>query len=38
VLADNRAMRALLGATDLDWTATTDHDLGASVVCLTAEL
>lgn len=38
VLADNRAMRALLDATDLEWTATTDHDLGASVVCLTADL
>lgn len=38
VLADNRAMRALLDATDLEWMTTTDHDLGASVVCLIADL
>jgi RimJ/RimL family protein N-acetyltransferase len=38
VLAENRAMLGLLRATDLDWVPTREHDLGASVVCLTAEL
>ena len=33
VLADNRDMRSLLEATDLEWTPSTDHDLGSSVVC-----
>lgn len=37
VLADNRAMRGLLEATGLEWTAT-GHDLGASVVCLTTSM
>lgn len=36
VLADNRAMQRVLDRTDLAWEPTTDHDLGASVVCLTA--
>ena len=36
VLADNRAMQRVLDKTDLAWEPTTDHDLGASVVCLTA--
>ena len=38
VLAENRAMLHLLEQTPLDWTVTTDHDLGKSVVCLTASL
>jgi RimJ/RimL family protein N-acetyltransferase/AcrR family transcriptional regulator len=38
VLADNRAMRGVLDATGLEWAATTDHDLGASVVCLTTPI
>jgi RimJ/RimL family protein N-acetyltransferase/AcrR family transcriptional regulator len=38
VLADNRAMRGVLDATGLEWAATADHDLGASVVCLTTPI
>jgi RimJ/RimL family protein N-acetyltransferase len=38
VLADNRAMLALLDATGLTWAVSHDHDLGSSVVCLTADL
>ena len=38
VLADNRGMRALLEATGLEWTPSVDHDLGSSVVCLTAQI
>ena len=38
VLAENRAMLHLLEQSPLDWTVTTDHDLGTSVVCLTARL
>lgn len=38
VLAENRTMLHVLERTDLDWQVTTDHDLGASAVCLTAEL
>ncbi len=38
VLADNRAMRALLEATGLEWSPSVDHDLGSSVVCLTAQI
>lgn len=38
VLAHNRAMRAVLDASGLQWRLTDDHDLGPSVVCLTAPL
>lgn len=38
VLAENRAMLGLLRATDLEWVPNRDHNLGASVVCLTADL
>jgi RimJ/RimL family protein N-acetyltransferase len=38
VLADNRAMRSLLEATGLEWSASVDHDLGSSVACLTAPI
>lgn len=38
VLAHNRPMRAVLEASGLEWTLTDDHDLGPSVVCLTADL
>jgi RimJ/RimL family protein N-acetyltransferase len=38
VLADNRAMRGLLEATGLEWSPSVDHDLGSSVVCLTAQI
>ena len=38
VLADNRSMLGLLHATDLTWVNTPDHDLGSSVVCLTAQI
>lgn len=38
VLADNRAMRSLLQATGLEWSLSADHDLGSSVVCLTAPI
>ncbi len=38
VLADNRGMRALLEATGLTWEPSVDHDLGSSVVCLTAQI
>lgn len=36
VLAENRPMRALLDATGLEWEPTTDHELGAAAVRLTA--
>ena len=38
VLAENRAMRSLLEATGLTWRVVPDHDLGPSVVSLTAEI
>jgi RimJ/RimL family protein N-acetyltransferase/AcrR family transcriptional regulator len=38
VLADNRAMLRLLEATGLEWKPSTDHDLGSSVACLTAQI
>lgn len=38
VLAENRAMLGLLRATGLDWSTSHDHDLGSSVVSLTAVL
>ncbi len=38
VLAENRAMLGLLEHTDLSWSRFADHDLGASVVCLVADL
>lgn len=38
VLAENRAMRALLDATGLTWEVTPDHDFGSSVVCYVASL
>lgn len=38
VLAENRAMATLLRQTGLTWTSRRDHDLGASVICLVADL
>ena len=38
VLADNRAMLGVLQATSLPWETSHDHDLGASVACMTATL
>ena len=38
VLADNRAMRGLLEATGLTWVPSTAHDLGSSVVSLSAQI
>lgn len=38
VLAENRAMTTMLRGMDLTWTSRRDHDLGASVICLVAEL
>jgi hypothetical protein len=38
VLAENRAMLHVLERSPLDWQPSTDHDLGASVVCLTARI
>lgn len=38
VLAGNRAMRAVLASSSLEWTVVPEHDLGSSVVCLAASL
>lgn len=38
VLAENRAMATLLRQTGLTWTSRRDHDLGASVICLVADI
>ncbi|MHB1066339.1 MAG: GNAT family N-acetyltransferase [Candidatus Nanopelagicales bacterium] len=38
VLAENRAMLRVLDRTGLEWKVTPDHDLGASVTCLAADL
>ena len=38
VLAENRAMLGLLEHSPLDWQPSTDHDLGPSVLCLTATI
>lgn len=38
VLAENRAMLRVLDRTGLEWKVTPDHDLGASVTCLSADL
>jgi RimJ/RimL family protein N-acetyltransferase/AcrR family transcriptional regulator len=38
VLAENRAMTTLLRQTGLTWTSRRDHDLGASVICLVADI
>jgi RimJ/RimL family protein N-acetyltransferase len=38
VLAENRAMTTLLRRTGLTWTPRRDHDLGASVICLVADI
>jgi GNAT superfamily N-acetyltransferase/acetolactate synthase regulatory subunit len=38
VLAENGGMLRLLESLDLDWTHRVDHDLGASVVCLEADI
>jgi RimJ/RimL family protein N-acetyltransferase len=38
VLADNRAMRGLLAATGLAWVPSSAHDLGSSVVSLSARI
>ena len=38
VLADNRAMRGLLAATGLTWVPSAAHDLGSSVVSLSAQI
>jgi RimJ/RimL family protein N-acetyltransferase/AcrR family transcriptional regulator len=38
VLATNRAMLGLLKSGDLEWVTSPDHDLGSSVVCLTADI
>ncbi|MDO8308481.1 MAG: GNAT family N-acetyltransferase [Actinomycetota bacterium] len=38
VLAENRAMLHVLERTGLEWKVTPDHDLGASVTCLAADL
>ena len=38
VLAENRVMLHVLETSPLDWQPSADHDLGASVVCLTARI
>ena len=38
VLAENRAMLHVLEKSPLDWQPSSDHELGASVVCLSTEL
>jgi len=38
VLADNRAMRRVLDRSPLDWQPSSAHDLGPSVLCLTASI
>ncbi len=38
VLAENRAMLHVLAKSPLDWQPSSDHDLGMSVVCLTADI
>ncbi|MBU6244842.1 MAG: GNAT family N-acetyltransferase [Actinomycetales bacterium] len=38
VLAENTGMLRLMASLDLDWAHRVDHDFGASVVCLEAEL
>jgi GNAT superfamily N-acetyltransferase len=38
VLAENRTMLHVLEATDLEWTVTSDHDLGAAALCLITDL